>query len=456
MPLRLLHRPLLRSVAAAWQPATTAFASFYSGDGGRTGAGQRQEDEPATSQTVTRPREERKTSLFEELFPDEARLADAKRKRESEPDVPKSLWVSQLFEEPLRQAAEEVSPDKDKDKADDEAAALAAKVSELYPAARGSKSMLVLSAASKCLLESDFFRLGMKGKHVDGWVGGIQKVIQARDPDTLEPKGHYFILFDTHEAAMLYQEGLERLWKLSKQYVPRAHHRHHSFLQEPLPLGIRHTDYGEDIGRLVRSFTLVVPTQRRQLQVSTVSPNHIEEMYVQGGFVDQLASVAGSSFLVLIRLDGGFITINMLRRAIEDDGVERNLPWRITDLRDGILPFGKSILKTSDKTQPQPPHGTLLHSVKELENNAYEGENGSDSGDDRGGTRYEMDHDSSKDGDKHLRRYSRFIVPFEDKAEAHRFVRNWHRRELNFQMGGREDEDPFWEEIRIVNAEVLW
>lgn len=37
--------------------------------------------------------------------------------------------------------------------------------------------MLVLSAASKNLMESDFLRLGVKGRHVEGWVSGILKGI---------------------------------------------------------------------------------------------------------------------------------------------------------------------------------------------------------------------------------------------------------------------------------------
>jgi hypothetical protein len=47
--------------------------------------------------------------------------------------------------------------------------------SDFYSPALHAKSMLILSAASKHLLESDFLRLGARGKHLEGWVGGILK-----------------------------------------------------------------------------------------------------------------------------------------------------------------------------------------------------------------------------------------------------------------------------------------
>lgn len=36
-------------------------------------------------------------------------------------------------------------------------------------------TVLVLSNASRSLVESDFYRLAPQGRHVDGWAGGITK-----------------------------------------------------------------------------------------------------------------------------------------------------------------------------------------------------------------------------------------------------------------------------------------
>jgi hypothetical protein len=46
---------------------------------------------------------------------------------------------------------------------------------EVKRAVRSELSVLVLSCASKTLEESDFFRLGSKGQHIEGWTSGIIK-----------------------------------------------------------------------------------------------------------------------------------------------------------------------------------------------------------------------------------------------------------------------------------------
>jgi hypothetical protein len=71
-----------------------------------------------------------------------------------------------------------------------------------------------------------------------------------------------------------------------------------------------------------------------------------------------------------------------------------------------------------------------------------------------------------KHADKY-RIYPRFVVPFLDEAEARRFVRNWHRRELRLQMSEEEgDRSAFfktnekqprkWMETRVLNVSYLW
>ncbi|KAI0103131.1 hypothetical protein GGR51DRAFT_550005 [Nemania sp. FL0031] len=453
MLLRHLHRPLLHSVTAAWRPAILPRTSFQHGDSRSSSTtttnDEQQEDHqnesPSPAETKPKP------SLFEQLFPEEFKRSQAKLKEAaSDADVPRNSWVSQLFDiEPPRQVAVEDLQDED---------ALGLKAAGYSLPALRAKCMLILSAASKNLLESDFLRLGVQGKHVEGWVGGILKVIQARNPDTLEPKGHYFILFDTPEAALAYKDRLEHLWQLCKAHIPGAHHASlHSLRRHPLPLseGLRQTPSGEDVAQLVRSFTLVAPTQRRHVALSRMGPARIAELHLEGGFVGQLAARAGSEFLVLVRLDGGRLALDTLRRAIEDDGVRRNLAWRITDLENGILPFGKSILKAQDRVQAQAP-------VQEDNSQGMQG------GDGAGGGGYEASGNGNdgkgvatlvseaEQGSEKYRQYPRFIIPFMDKEEAHRFVLNWHRRELKLQMGGGGKDQPSWEESRIVNATILW
>jgi hypothetical protein len=276
-------------------------------------------------------------------------------------------------------------------------------------------------------------------------------VIQARDPDTLEPKGHYFIFFETHEAAVVYQDRIEELWKLGKQYVPRAHHKRAHMMQGPLPLGLKRTRDGQDVKKLIQSFTLVPPSQRRQVDLSHMTPEKIEEVYRRGSFVDQLAASAGSPFLVLLRLEGGRLSVENLRRAIKHDGEQRNLPWRITDLHNGILPFGKSILKSNDKIHRLRRNASDDRFLQKLMVDA-EPEHVRRQVD---AYNQALDQQVDESNENH-RQFPRFLVPFEDKAEAYRFVRNWHRRELTIQMGGRDINEPFWEESRIINASLLW
>ncbi|KAI0470263.1 hypothetical protein F4859DRAFT_486162 [Xylaria cf. heliscus] len=327
--------------------------------------------------------------------------------------------------------------------------------------------MLILGAASKNLVESDFLRLGMKGKHVEGWVGGIVKVIQARNPDTLDPKGHYFILFDTHEAAVAYKDRLEQLWELGKTYVPGAHHGRWHTLQLPLPRGLRQTETGEDVAALIRSFTLVAPSQRLQVQLSRASPSRIAELYLEGGFARQLAARAGSAShaLVLVRLDGGRLTVSTLRRAIEDDGQRRNLAWRVADLENGILPFGKSILKAKDRAWADRITKRSFadeFSAQDFDDEDGEHEYNKDGSVGPGGgvdnTIYKAEEssDHAEEIRDKRRQYHRFIIPFTDKEEAYRFVQNWHRRELKLHMGGGTKKHPSWGETRIVNTTVLW
>ncbi|KAI2636159.1 hypothetical protein GGS21DRAFT_514828 [Xylaria nigripes] len=316
-------------------------------------------------------------------------------------------------------------------------------LSELYPTAFEAKAMLVLSAASKSLLESDFLRLGAKGKHLEGWIGGILKVVQARDPDTLEAKGHYFILFDSHEAALIYKERLEYLWQIGKAYVPGAHHKHSHMIQWSLPARLHQSAQGEDIAELVRAFTLIPPSQRHNIALSRVSPEKIAELYVDGGFVEQLANRIGSPFQVLIRLEGGRLTVDTLRHAIEEDGIQRNLPWRISDLENGILPFGKAFTKDKEESD------TKKQKKKSNKKKEQTGESPNDP------TKI-IDNVIYETFEKQEKWYPRFVIPFMDKAEAYRFVRSWHRRELRVQMGGGGKKQPAWEDVRVINASVMW
>ncbi|KAI1093621.1 hypothetical protein F5B19DRAFT_113746 [Rostrohypoxylon terebratum] len=427
MLLRQLQRPSPRSVVAlaAWQPILTATAPLH-------GSSRRLESKSSSSSSPTPPssedskpkpdKDDKKPAdkpsststaqtLFEKLFPYET-----KRARQST-----NPWSSRLFTDPPLTPPPTFEFDPD---------LVTAWIPADSPGAipLRAESMLILNAASPSLCETDFLRLGPQGYHVEGWVGGISRVIQARDPDTLRPLGRYFILFDSPEAALAYQDEADRLWSLARQ------HAHSSapgkrWNKAPVPPGLWKDEKGRDVATRIKGFTLAPSSLVCKLRVSNAANlEKIVDLDIGGTtFLDLLASRTGSRHLVLVTVDGGRIPVGMLRRAIEEDGMERNLPWRVTDLENGILPFGKSVLKMADRK-----------ALEEAAEEAGLGEN-------------------DIIDDKMFRRYPRFIVPFTDSAEAHRFVRGWHRRQLKIRMNiqGEDQKEISWDETRILNTSVL-
>ncbi|OTB15477.1 hypothetical protein K445DRAFT_317733 [Daldinia sp. EC12] len=468
MLLRQLHRPSLRSVAAAWRvshtallhssttrfqsqpppPQNNAVSPTSSSLSASLNKNTRDQDENNNGGDA--PRKRKRPSLFELLFPDEAKALKNKNA------TSKPSWAEHLLDDPPQplSADEELANDNDDDSDNDR---------KYTDVPLRAKSMLILSAASKHLVESDFLRLGPQGAHVEGWVGGISRVIQARDPDTLQPLGHYFVLFDREAAAAAYCDEVERLWQLGKAHVPGAHHRKRFSPSVPAPPGLPAADgSSRDVAADLRAFTLVPPSQRYYLDVSSgFSRVRIEELDIGGvAFIDRLVDRAGSKNLVLVSVDGGRISVDWLRQAIEEDGKDRNLPWRVTNLENGILPFGKSIIKQQDREVGSFEGGLLdqagriagqpewLEGMTESESEG--GENEAGVGDGAEGT------DTSPEDDKKNRRYPRFIIGFLDNAEAHRFVRHWHRRHFKIRMSLEGEKPVTWDETRILNTTVLW
>lgn len=398
-------------------------------------------------------------------------------------------------------------------------------------------------------------------------------MIQARDPDTLEPLDFYYILFDSRASAAAYSLEVFRLWKLGKKAMwgPTAattaalgpsspfssSSSSSSSFSSPVLEKLRKKtrarrekfdDGGEDPEPTLSSFTLVLPSQRHYLQLDDYPRSaYARRLRMQGAaprgmsWVEALgarllqqspqppppqqqqqqqqqdasspspsspsssdsSSVAtppppppapgaqnNKLFLVLLTVDGnssggdGLATPGALRHAIEEDGVERNLAWRVVGLGGdhgdgikssvrGVLPLGKgrssqysdqavaAVLKkkTSNNTSTSTTNSNSSSSAGD----------GSSSGSGSGGSSNKAppaatlpeDRKEVENVERKYRRYSRFVISFADEAEARRFVRCWHRRELVLRTGGQQQQDknnkaPHWEESRVVNASVLW
>ncbi|KAI1344959.1 hypothetical protein F5Y15DRAFT_12909 [Xylariaceae sp. FL0016] len=526
MLLRQLHRHLPRSVAATWRSAPVALLHgssrvklpCHSRDNSDSVSPFHQASHrlgrAATSEPPTDPGGK---TLFDELFPDEAKESQ-RAQGNSQPrpnDAQRSPWLSGLFGEPPRMTLlDEFSSEVQEQLGLTSNGRDNGEPDEFKDIALRAKSMLILSAASKHLLESDFLRVGTKSKHVEGWVSGILKVIQARDPDTLAPLDHYFILFDSPTSATAYRDEVQRLWSLGKQHIPGAHHKKDkSPHRRPVPEGLL-TSQGEDVATLLRGFTLLPPSQTLRLALAGHGEDYqgraagmralLADLDAGGDYVARLQRKLGSKFLVLISLDGGRVALDTLHQVIEADGLERNLPWRILDKEQGgpgIVPFGKSVLKRADElanvsevgefqqylrdsygwelvrpdaspapaststaTSPSPDAATDpdTASVAEQLRSAADARKQNEL------REVASALDEKGEDERRLRRYPRFLVPFADGPEAHRFVRSFHRRELTLRMGGGEglDHDDkatqegkggkrSWDERRVINASVL-
>lgn len=443
-----------------------------------------------------------KKTLFEELFPDESNTAVRSSHRREFNGNKKRDGKAVASEQQQQQDEEEQQPpplslpDDLRVYADGDPAA------DEY--AYDNRAILVLSGAPKSLTESDFFRtqLGGPARHVEGWSStGIHRVIPVRDTDTLEHAGQYYILFESGAAAAAWKHEIMTLWRLARaRILIRQEVTGNSRPQSPPPFrnddnnnrGLirKHSSRGktkkhlpglelyqdllDDDGNLpdgdaasVRHFTLVPPSQRYDVERPVYTR---AETFLDRGapsLVEWLMQAAGSRHLVLLVLEGGRLSLPTLRAIIREDGVERNLPWRLKNLEGdasdgngGIMAFGKSSLKAADQAGPEDSLRQQLASAM--------GEGGGGRGGEGEVAWSATDptaelaalsrtaRERQRLSNNQYRRWNRFIVPFLDEAEARRFVRRWHRRQLQLKMGHEDSDVKAWEESRTINASILW
>ncbi|KAL5331683.1 hypothetical protein ACEPPN_001219 [Leptodophora sp. 'Broadleaf-Isolate-01'] len=347
-------------------------------------------------------------SLFEELFPEEAlaRKTREKKARERLEKLPAFNWTVDTGKLEVQERRHEEAREQSKWKyqtipglksrprtVQDRTIQPEKQNEDESRASRRRASVLVLQGCSKTLEESDFYRVGPKGNHLESWTSGILKVIPARDNITLEPLGQYFLLFSSLAAARLYLDKTLRLLALttSSEYFARPSARSRE---------------GEDLEAVKRNFTLVPVGGKLSLRL--LKPPYskgLQWMIDAGGPAPLVARQSKSQNIVLISTDRGHIKPHELENAIMDDGKRRNLHWKLVGARD------EAIVQLNTK--------------------------GSSSGEDVV-SRY--------------RGPARYTVSFKDSNEARRFAREWHRR----PFPSRRSPQPGDDAPPIVNAEILW
>lgn len=276
-------------------------------------------------------------------------------------------------------------------------------------------TVLVLNAASRCLLESDFYRLARQGKHLGDWAVGIARVVQARDPSTCEPLGKYYIFFHTRTAALAYSEEVWRLHLLSRRAAQListslSSSSDSSSIPCPLPLTPTLATEQRDLDSALRGYTLLPHSAMLDLKLHLCKdlPLPVEDrlsaMHRQLG-APASRTLSHEHYSVLVNLEGCKTTVAALHDAIIRDGEERRHPWGLATRQNGKPSIAVVV----------PDHGSEADI-------SWGGAGGG--------------------------RFWRFIVPFAEAAEARRFVRNWHRREMR-DLEGRNMVVTF-------NVTVLW
>lgn len=123
------------------------------------------QEAPQSQDSAPRPppelqEQKRRLSLWDELFPGESnRVFRSQLEVEAEPPrlPPHVFDIPDDFQQDLLEQWTETDE------------------TSFVDGPRRPGGMLILSAASKHLEESDFMRLGVQGRHVEGWVSGIIK-----------------------------------------------------------------------------------------------------------------------------------------------------------------------------------------------------------------------------------------------------------------------------------------
>lgn len=161
----LLHRlPRLQSLLPAWTAPRFSFVEQRA-----------LKSSGKASNRIKRTPGAHTLSLFEELFPEEAKASE----RETKVQRDKIASPGPLRDEFLREfewaKSKQFRPSGDnKPDAENESTGNM-RDDEQEKKRRQDASVLVLTNASKNLSLSDFLRLSPKGQHIDGWASGIMK-----------------------------------------------------------------------------------------------------------------------------------------------------------------------------------------------------------------------------------------------------------------------------------------
>lgn len=305
------------------------------------------------------------------------------------------------------------------------------------PGEYGSHStVVVISGTSPSLMDTDFYRIAPEGQHMEGWAGGLVKVVQAHDSISYEPLGQYYLMFHTRPSALAYVNEVRRLHELSRKLLHAPADSGREVAKGPLGQAPASPQpfLTDEERAAVRSFTLCSPHVSPHISVRMWTTDLVSELAAKSSIADVLPTLrpeGSTPARVLLRLaspDGqhgegqGGLTADELWLTLRDDGRERSAPWVLANLNEGIMPvkpkFVSENYKITVKAEPVPVSLEL---------------GDDDAGDADDGPVAASRPPPRKDGNggagvDRNERFRRFVLTFTQPAIARRFVRCWHKR----------------------------
>lgn len=302
------------------------------------------------------------------------------------------------------------------------------------PGEYGSHStVVVISGTSPSLMDTDFYRIAPEGQHVEGWAGGLIKVIQAHDSISYEPLGQYYLMFHSRPSALAYVDEVLRLHELSRRMLHAPAGSGREVAKGPLDQAPASPQpfLTDEERAAVRSFTLCSPHITPSISVRMWNTALVNELAAKSNIADVLPTLrpeGSTPARVLLKLtspDGqhgegqGGLTADELWLTLRDDGRERNAPWVLANLSEGIMPVKPKFIsehyKITVKAEPVPVPLEL----------------GDDDEAADGLPSPPPPRQDGKTGDAGVdrnERFRRFVLTFTQPAIARRFVRCWHKR----------------------------
>ena len=272
--------------------------------------------------------------------------------------------------------------------------------------------------------------------------GMLATVIPVRDPRSLAPTGSYLLVFGSATAAKSFCNRLRKVRSIAYKHTLRC-------VEGPIPPPPGYIDQGVDAYDMVQRFTIMPPSHHFMLKLLGPGvPEKLQPLLKVGGYERHVGRDAKPQHSVTAWVDGTRFNARDWRAVLTgQDARRRGMPWKLA--RRGIRAIDQAVGLNVEMTDDD-DGGTIEKQRAGGCKGGKEGGGADDAAkddDDGGGGRDEADVTDDASGWR--KGLGRCVLSFESAAEAHRFVREWHRRPVNMDVRGRP-------KVGWANIEMLW